>query len=99
MITRSISLILFLGTFPSVGVSADDGSVAGVFRKHCVGCHGRDGKVKGKVNLLEIEDDSALLRDPRLLQKIVGALFHEAVSRMVAAFERRATALFGPAKG
>ncbi len=34
----------------------------------------------------------------RLLQKIVGALFHEAVSRMVASFERRATALFGPAQ-
>ena len=35
----------------------------------------------------------------RILQKIVGVLFHEAVSRMVAAFERRATALYGPAQG
>ncbi len=33
----------------------------------------------------------------RILQKIVGVLFHEAVSRMVASFERRATALYGPA--
>lgn len=33
----------------------------------------------------------------RLLQKVVGMLFHEAVSRMVAAFEKRATALYGAA--
>ncbi len=31
----------------------------------------------------------------RILQKMIGALFHEAVSRMVAAFERRAGELYG----
>ncbi|MFO0997213.1 MAG: type II toxin-antitoxin system RatA family toxin [Alphaproteobacteria bacterium] len=36
----------------------------------------------------------------RLLDKLMGPLFHEAVRRMVAAFEARAEALYGPkAKG
>ena len=31
----------------------------------------------------------------RLLQRLIGALFHEAVTRMVRAFEKRADALYG----
>lgn len=40
---------------------------------------------------LEFEFKSAML------QKLIGVLFHEAVKRMVAAFESRARALYGPA--
>jgi coenzyme Q-binding protein COQ10 len=36
----------------------------------------------------------------KLLQKLIGTLFHEAVTRMVGAFEKRADALYGgQAKG
>ena len=32
----------------------------------------------------------------RLLQRLIGVLFNEAIRRMVAAFEARARALYGP---
>ena len=34
----------------------------------------------------------------RLLRTLIGALFHEAARRMVAAFEARARALYGPGR-
>jgi len=35
----------------------------------------------------------------RMLQRLIGVLFHEAVRRMVGAFEARAKRLYGPATG
>jgi coenzyme Q-binding protein COQ10 len=35
----------------------------------------------------------------RMLQRLIGMLFHEAVRRMVGAFEARAKVLYGPASG
>ena len=35
----------------------------------------------------------------RMLQKLIGVLFHEAVRRMVGAFEARAQKLYGPPHG
>ncbi|MDE0821215.1 MAG: DUF1592 domain-containing protein, partial [Opitutales bacterium] len=42
-----------------------------VFKQSCVKCHGEKGKVKGKVNLLEINTLNDLLADPERLEAIV----------------------------
>ena len=65
-----------------------------------------DGPFKHLSNRWRFEPDGGgglhhrLLRRIRIplamLQKLIGVLFHEAVQRMVAAFETRARALYGP---
>ena len=45
-----------------------------VFRKNCVKCHGQDGKVKGKMNLLKIEKSGDLASDLERLETIIDAL-------------------------
>ena len=47
------------------------------FAEHCVGCHGKDGKVKGKVNLMEFKDRSSLMADVELLNDLVEVLEYE----------------------
>lgn len=47
------------------------------FEAKCIQCHGKDGKVKGKVNLLEIESEEDLLSDPELLSDIVAVIDYE----------------------
>jgi hypothetical protein len=51
--------------------------VLGVFQKSCIQCHGKDGKVKGKVNLLEINDLDHLKKDPDLLQELIDVIDFE----------------------
>ncbi|MFK5923151.1 MAG: DUF1592 domain-containing protein [Verrucomicrobiota bacterium] len=48
-----------------------------VFQDSCVKCHGKDDKVKGKVNLLELQSSSELSKNPELLEKLVEALDFE----------------------
>ncbi|MEM7014316.1 MAG: DUF1592 domain-containing protein, partial [Verrucomicrobiota bacterium] len=66
-------LIALSSVFAATLVSAAD-EWNPVFAEHCVMCHGQDGKVKGKVNLLELESSSDLIGNPELLEKIVIAL-------------------------
>ena len=57
--------------------AGEDGSILAVFQKHCVKCHGREGKVKGKVNLLEIESPTMLAHQPELLGEIIAVIDFE----------------------
>lgn len=69
---RALGLILVLtfGVLPAA-------EVLELFQESCVQCHGKEGKVKGKVNLLEITDLDHLRGDPELLQEIIDAIDFE----------------------
>ena len=45
-----------------------------VLDSHCIKCHGKDGKVKGKVNLKELKSSNALLAKPELLETLIKVL-------------------------
>ena len=66
-------LILSLG----IAGAAPGAGVLEVFQENCVRCHGKDGKVKGKVNLTELGDPGALKKKPELLQEIIDAIDFE----------------------
>ena len=44
------------------------------FRQSCVKCHGKNGKVEGKVNLLELKTADDLLAKPALVRDLIEVL-------------------------
>jgi mono/diheme cytochrome c family protein len=69
---------LFACMAASTGMSASveqasPGQLAGVepfLREHCVKCHGRDGRIKGNVDLLGGLEKGTLAREPKVLEKV-----------------------------
>ncbi|MEM7699349.1 MAG: DUF1592 domain-containing protein [Verrucomicrobiota bacterium] len=63
----------------AVPLAADEsfGSLASFFSTHCTQCHGEAGKVKGKVDLLEISSPEKLRGDPELLASLVDVIDFE----------------------
>ena len=72
--TRSIPGILFPIICVSLVAEPFKEQIQPVLQKHCVACHGKDGKVKGKVNLLEIRSAKDLVANPELLESVIGVL-------------------------
>ena len=76
MVRPRITFLLFLILAGGLRASPN-GDILKVFQTSCVKCHGKDDKVKGKVNLLEIHSLDALKKNPQLLGKIVEAIDFE----------------------
>ena len=66
-------VVMTLFVSPVAGDSFDE-LLRPVFDRHCVKCHGRDGKVKGKVDLLKITSAVGLMEKPELLQDVIAVL-------------------------
>ena len=65
--------ILILLLTGSAKASSGDAALA-LFKSRCVKCHGKDGKVKGKLNLLNIKTAAQLTGDLERLQTILEVL-------------------------
>ena len=59
----AISLTLAAGLSPSLAADQPFTALQSAFKEHCIKCHGKDGKVKGKVE----HERSAILRDAEAL--------------------------------
>ncbi|MGI9244542.1 MAG: DUF1592 domain-containing protein [Verrucomicrobiales bacterium] len=76
MLRLAIIIGLCLGAIPPVQ-SADRDAILTVFQSHCVKCHGQEGKVKGKVNLLELGGHGELAQKPELLSELIEVIEFE----------------------
>ena len=66
-----------IGLLAAAALGAEDRFstlVQPVFASHCVQCHGKDGKVKGKVDLLELDSAAALAADPEFLATLIDVI-------------------------
>ena len=77
LMSRLLLIIMaFVAADLPLGAS-EASTVLSSFQEHCVKCHGKDGKTKGKVNLLRIDQPSALKEDPELLSTLIEVIDFE----------------------
>ncbi len=54
--------------------AATPNPILSTFEAHCIQCHGKNGKTKGKVNLLDLESPKALTRNTELLHALIDVI-------------------------
>jgi len=73
MLPTFITFVLLAGISPLL---AEDSPlvVQSTFKTHCIKCHGKEGKVKGKINLLKLKSNDDLLAKPELIETLIAVL-------------------------
>ena len=74
MLPTFITFVLLAGISPLLLAEDSPLAVQSTFKAHCIKCHGKKGKVKGKVNLLKLKSADDLQAKPELLQTLLIAL-------------------------
>ena len=72
-----LAILLFLAWSSPVYLAANDAFeevIKPIFSQNCVKCHGENGKVKGKLNHLEIKSRDPLLEDAERIERIMIAI-------------------------
>ena len=69
---RLIAVVMLV--FAGISIAPSESFGAAGVREHCVKCHGKNGKTKGKVNLLNFKSTSDLNGDIDLLQDIIDVI-------------------------
>ena len=73
IIRRAVLFLPFISISFLRGADEFSQTLKPFFASHCVKCHGGD-KVKGKVNLKEIDNMSDFLAKPELIQDLLGVI-------------------------
>ena len=72
-----LAILLFLAWSSPVYLAANDAFeevIKPIFSQNCAKCHGENGKVKGKLNLLKINSSKKLLEDVERIERIMIAI-------------------------
>jgi hypothetical protein len=72
--TTIIALVLSFGL--SASLPADDASTSllSAFKAHCIKCHGKGGKIEGKINLLSLKSGDDFQSRPKLVEELITVL-------------------------
>ena len=69
-----IWIVILIILLVDITQAEDEKAALTLFQQSCIKCHGKDGVVKGKVNLLEIATVTDLTSNVELLQTVIAVL-------------------------